>query len=68
MICIGKKYFGYAGKIVYKISKDQDYLTDVPNRRCPNISKARSQIGYSPSININKGLLQTMYWYSDNLI
>lgn len=67
MICIGKKYFGYTGKIVYKISKDRDYLVDNPNRRCPNIFKARSQIGYSPSININKGLLQTMYWYNDNL-
>lgn len=66
MIHLSKKHFGYTGKIVYKISKDQGYLTDVPNRRCPDITKARSQIGYSPSIDIDEGLFRTMYWYRDN--
>ena len=67
MVYIAKKYFDYTGKIVYKINKDQEYLTDVPNRRCPDITKARLQIGYSPSIDIDEGLLRTMYWYRDNL-
>ena len=67
MIYLGKKHFGYTGKIIHKISKYQEYLTDVPNRRCPDITKAKSQIGYFPSINIDEGLLRTMYWYRDNL-
>lgn len=67
LLNIGKEYFGYTGKIVHKISEDQEYLTDTPNRRCPDITKAREQIAYSPSIEINEGLLRTMYWYSDNL-
>lgn len=67
MLDIGKRHFGYTGKIVHKIGKDKEYLTDTPNRRCPDITKAREQLGYSPSISLNKGLLRTMYWYSDNL-
>ena len=67
MVGIGKRHFGYTGKIVHKISEDKDYLTDTPNRRCPDITKAIEQIGYSPSIDLDEGLLRTMYWYSENL-
>ena len=67
MVDIGKRHFGYTGKIVHKISEDKEYLTDTPNRRCPDITKVREQIGYSPSIDIDEGLLRTMYWYSNNL-
>ncbi|MEW6096634.1 MAG: NAD-dependent epimerase/dehydratase family protein [bacterium] len=67
MMDIGKRHFEYTGKIVHKISEDKEYLTDTPNRRCPDITKAREQLGYSPSISLDEGLLRTMYWYSENL-
>lgn len=67
MMDIGKKRFQYRGKLVYKISEDKEYLTDSPKRRCPDITKARDQLGYSPSIDLDEGLLRTMYWYSNNL-
>jgi len=64
---IGRKHFGYSGKIIHRISKDKEYLTDSPNRRCPDITKARMQLGYAPSIGLDEGLLRTMCWYSENL-
>ena len=44
MVDIGKRHFGYTGKIVHKISEDKEYLTDTPNRRCPDITKARDKL------------------------
>jgi nucleoside-diphosphate-sugar epimerase len=64
---IGRNYFGYSGKIIRRVSEDKEYLTDSPKRRCPNISKARMQLGYAPSIGLDEGLLRTMCWYSENL-
>ena len=42
------------------------YLVDNPNRRCPNIAKARSQLGYEPGIGIEDGLRRTLMWYHHN--
>jgi len=67
MVNIGQKHFGYTGKIVYKTSGDKKYLTDSPRRRCPDINKARTELGYSPAISLEDGLLRTMCWYSENL-
>lgn len=64
---IGRRYFGYSGKIVHKVHEDEDYLADSPNRRCPDITKAQKQLMYTPSISLDKGLLQTMCWYTKNL-
>jgi len=67
MVDLARRYFGYSGKIVYKESDDKEYLTDSPNRRCPDITKARMQLGYAPSVDLDEGLLRTMYWYAENL-
>ncbi|WP_242875976.1 NAD-dependent epimerase/dehydratase family protein [Cellulosilyticum sp. I15G10I2] len=53
---IGKTLFNYAGKIVYKSHWDKEYLTDNPNRRCPNITKAREFLQYEPQIHIEEGI------------
>ncbi|MEH7384270.1 NAD-dependent epimerase/dehydratase family protein [Bacillus sp. JJ1521] len=52
---IGKE-FGYEGNISFKIHSDQEYLTDNPNRRCPDITKARTLLGYKPQIHIEEGI------------
>jgi nucleoside-diphosphate-sugar epimerase len=44
-------------------SEDKDYLTDNPNRRCPDISKARADLGFNPSIELEVGLPKTLSWY-----
>ena len=40
----------------FAVSKEKEYLTDNPNRRCPDISKARSILGYDPSVGIADGI------------
>jgi UDP-glucuronate decarboxylase len=52
----GKDIFGYTGKVVYRHSNDKEYLTNNPQRRCPNIDKARRILGYAPSINVEEGV------------
>ena len=53
---IGKKYFNYSLKVTYKKSNDKNYLVDNPNRRCPNISKAKKLLKFSPKIKTANGI------------
>lgn len=53
---VGREVFGYTGKVVYATSEDKDYLTNNPQRRCPNIDKARRILHYSPSISVGEGV------------
>ncbi len=64
---LAAKEFGYSGKIIKEKSKDSDYLTDNPNRRCPQIAKAKKNLGYNPEISLDRGLLNTLIWYETNL-
>jgi len=63
MIKIAKTHFNYKGKLVKKLNADSEYLTDNPQRRCPDISKARTKLGYNPAVSLDKGLLKTLAWY-----
>ena len=38
------------------------YPADEPNRRCPDILKAKIQINYNPKIDFNEGLKRFIYW------
>jgi nucleoside-diphosphate-sugar epimerase len=60
---IARALIGYKGKVIRKTSTEQDYLVDNPDRRCPNIEKARAQLGYDPKIRIDEGLQRSMVWY-----
>lgn len=50
------KVHNYNGKVIYQESKDLDYMTDNPNRRSPQISKAKTLLGYSPKVSLEKGV------------
>ena len=58
--------FDYKGKLVRQTSDDKDYLVDNPNRRCPIIEKARTELGYEPTVSVADGLRRTWVWYQDN--
>lgn len=66
VINISKDLFGYEGKLVKQPNKEKDYLVDNPNRRCPQIDKAISELGYAPGISLEEGLKRTLLWYSGN--
>lgn len=64
---IGKKYFGYTKEVITGKSSDKEYLTDNPQRRCPNINKAKEELGFDPEVSLDKGLLNILHWYKENL-
>jgi len=66
VVSISRDLFNYNGNVVFETSSDKDYLTHNPNRRCPVITKARDELGYSPGISLDEGLKRSMIWYSDN--
>ncbi len=59
---IGRREFGYTGQVVFKESEDKHYLTDNPQRRCPNIDKARSVLGFDPSVTLEDGIKNYLQW------
>lgn len=66
VIATARELFGYSGRLVRKASVEADYLVDNPNRRCPLITKARSHLGYNPSILVDEGLRRSLIWYRHN--
>ncbi len=52
----GAELFGYAGTVRHEKSSDPDYLTDNPNRRCPDIAKARRELGFAPGVAPAEGI------------
>jgi len=49
--------------INYRLMEYPDsYPADEPQRRCPDITKARRQIGFTPRINLEEGLKRYLAW------
>ncbi len=63
---LARELFDYEGKVVRQASADQDYLVDNPTRRCPDITKARSELGYDPAVGLDEGLRRSLVWYGHN--
>ncbi|MDR1560797.1 MAG: NAD-dependent epimerase/dehydratase family protein [Holosporaceae bacterium] len=53
---IGEKKFGYDGEIIFKESDEANYLADNPNRRSPNINKARDLLKFAPQVSVEEGV------------
>jgi dTDP-glucose 4,6-dehydratase/UDP-glucuronate decarboxylase len=61
-----RELFGYNGKVVLGKAKQEDYLIDNPNRRCPIVTKAREHLGYDPKVLPEEGIYRSLVWYSHN--
>ncbi len=66
IVNIAHDVLGYKGRVIHQISNDKSYLIDNPKRRCPIISKARTELGYNPAVSLQEGLKRSMIWYCDN--
>ena len=66
LVRIAREEFGYQGKVIRGESREGEYLTDNPQRRCPIIAKARAELGFEPTIGIEEGLRRTLLWYRGN--
>lgn len=60
---IGKSVGGV--EIEYRQSDDNNYLTDNPQRRCPDLTKAKNLLGYYPRVNLEDGLGRLKDWYEE---
>jgi len=49
-------------KVPYKVVEPTAVYIDEPKRRCPDISKARDQLGYNPEISLEQGLELFFNW------
>lgn len=47
----------------YRKSEEKNYLTDNPTRRCPDLTKAKAFLGYSPKVGLGTGLERLCKWY-----
>lgn len=62
----GEEIFDYKGKINYAVSEDKEYLTNNPQRRCPNITKARTILGYNPRISVEEGVRRFLQFVKES--
>ncbi len=53
---------GTASKLVYR-----PMPVDDPTRRCPDISRARSRLGWEPRVPLDEGLRRTIAWFESVL-
>jgi UDP-glucuronate decarboxylase len=63
-----RELFGYRGKVVLGKAQEADYLIDNPNRRCPDITKARTQLAFNPRVLPPEGIYRSLVWYSHNQV
>lgn len=50
-------------EIRHQISQDKHYLTDNPQRRCPDLTKLRDRFGWAPKVSLKQGLERTLQSY-----
>jgi UDP-glucuronate decarboxylase len=65
-VTAGQTILGYKGAIRYAVSEDRHYLTNNPQRRCPNITKARNILAYNPSIVVEEGVARFLRFIHEN--
>jgi dTDP-glucose 4,6-dehydratase len=49
--------------IEFRSSTDKHYLTDNPQRRCPDLRKLRSRFNWKPEVSLLQGLRRTFQFY-----
>jgi len=52
---------------IFERSSDKNYLTDNPERRCPDCSKIESQVGWKASTSLEEGLRRTIEWHRQRM-
>ncbi|MFT6050404.1 MAG: UDP-glucuronate decarboxylase [Halioglobus sp.] len=50
------------------IEYPDSYPADEPNRRCPDISKARTQLKYKPEVDLDDGLERFFAWTQEHFV
>ena len=48
------------------IKYPKDYPNEEPQRRCPDLNKSRSELGYIPKVKLKDGLQKFFNWAFEN--
>ena len=59
---IARKILNYNGNVYFKKSADPEYLTNNPNRRCPNILKAKKKLNFNPEVDLQEGIAKYLQY------
>lgn len=51
--------------VEFRTSTDPDYLADNPQRRCPDLTKLRTRLGWRPEVGLADGLDRTLRSYRE---
>ena len=51
--------------VQFRKSDDAQYLIDNPSRRCPDLTKVRTDVGYEPRVDLRTGLARTFEYYRE---
>jgi len=51
--------------VEYRVSADEHYLADNPQRRCPDLAKLRTRTGWRPEVRLADGLARTLASYRE---
>lgn len=62
----GKEIMGYEGSVRFAHSNETAYLTHNPQRRCPDISKAKRLLGYQPQVEVREGVGRFLQFIKEN--
>ena len=62
----GMRIMNYSGKVRFARSDEAAYLTHNPQRRCPDISKARKLLGYEPMVKVDEGVGRFLQFIHEN--
>jgi dTDP-glucose 4,6-dehydratase len=54
---------GYPKGIRFADNTDPNYLTDSPQRRCPDLTKIRESLGWSPKVSLREGIERTIRFF-----
>jgi dTDP-glucose 4,6-dehydratase/UDP-glucuronate decarboxylase len=54
-------------EILHRASEDKHYLTDNPQRRCPDLTKLRGRFPWTPNVPLAEGLERTLRSYRSAL-
>lgn len=65
LACLVKKVSNYAGEVKV-IPYPSNYPSTEPKRRCPDITKARTELKYNPTISLEQGITKFYNWAKEN--
>ncbi|MEQ8717555.1 MAG: NAD-dependent epimerase/dehydratase family protein [Acidimicrobiales bacterium] len=57
---------GGTSGVRFETSDDPDYLTDNPNRRCPDLTKTKAAITWVPKVDLRTGIERTLRHYRES--